>query len=235
VSATPADVAVVIPALNEAKTVGGVVRRVRAVLPDATVIVVDDGSTDGTGAVAKAAGADVVTHRAPAGYSTALQDGFAAAIARGAHQVVQLDADGQHRPEDIPRLLADLERFDVVIGSRFTGASYDMGPARRVGIALCQVMVRACGLRVSDPTSGLRAMRSAVAADIAEHGYPDGLTESSYLIGLTRRGVSISEVPVTMHASASDSMHDGLGGVLHFGRIVRASARAALRRDGHGR
>lgn len=230
-----ATVAVVIPALNEAKTVGAVVRRVREVLPGAAVIVVDDGSSDGTGAVAQAAGAQVVTHAAPGGYSTALKDGFAAAIAGGASQVVQLDADGQHRPEDIPRMLADLDRFDVVIGSRFTGASYDMGPARRVGIALCQVMVRACGLRVSDPTSGLRAMRRQVAADIAEHGYPDGLTESSYLIGLTRKGVSITEVPVTMHASASDSMHDGLGGVLHFGRIVRASARAALRRDGRGR
>ena len=232
-TSTTSTVAVVIPALNEAKTVGGVVRRVREVLPDAAVIVVDDGSSDGTGAVAQAAGAQVVTHGAPGGYSTALQDGFAAAIAGGAGQVVQLDADGQHRPEDIPLLLAELGHVDMVIGSRFTGASYDMSPARRAGIALCQVMVRACGLRVSDPTSGLRAMRAPIAADVAEHGFPDGLTESSYLIGLTRRGVSISEVPVTMHASASESLHDGFGGVLHFGRIVRASARAALRRGGH--
>ncbi len=132
-------------------------------------------------------------------------------------------------------MLAALQDHAVVIGSRFTGAGYDMGPARRIGIALCQMMVRACGLRVSDPTSGLRAMRLEVAAAVADHGFPDGLTESSYLIGLTRGGVSIGEVPVTMHASESDSMHDGIGGVLHFGRILRASAKAAIRRGGRDR
>lgn len=223
-------VGVVIPALDEVGTVGQVVREVREVLPDALVVVVDDGSTDGTGAAAAAAGATVVTHPAPAGYATALRDGFAAVIARGADRIVQLDADGQHRPQDVPAMLDALDDHDVVVGSRFAGSGYEMDPARRIGIALCRAMVRAGGLRVTDPTSGLRAMRRPVAAAVVDNGFPDGLTESSYLIGLTRRGVSIGEVPVTMHASRSGSMHDGLDGVLHFARILRATAKAALRR-----
>jgi glycosyltransferase involved in cell wall biosynthesis len=186
----PHHVGVVVPALNEAKTVGGVVREILAAVPGATVVVVDDGSTDGTGAVAAAAGADVVTHAVSTGYATALRDGFAAAIAAGADRLVQLDADGQHRPQDIPDLLAALDTHELVIGSRFAGVGYSMDAPRRIGIALCQALVRACGLRISDPTSGLRAM----------------------------------------HASESDSMHDGFEGIVHFTRIVRASARAAIRR-----
>lgn len=220
----------VIPALNEAKTVAAVVSDVRTTLPHARVIVVDDGSTDGTGDLARRAGALVVTHARPAGYAAALRDGFIAAIDSGAHRIVQLDADGQHRAEDLPRLLASLEDHDVVIGSRFAGEGYSMGAMRRLGIALCQAIVRACGLRVTDPTSGLRAMRLHVAVPIAENGFPDGLTESSYLIELTRSGISIGEVPVTMQASQSASMHDGLEGIVHFTRIVRASAKAAFTR-----
>lgn len=215
--------------MNEVSTVVQVVEGVRRTLTDATIIVVDDGSHDGTGDAARRAGALVVTHPKALGYATALRDGLVEALGRGAELLLHLDADGQHDPADLPAILRALEDHDLVIGSRFLGSGYKMGPARRLGIALCQVIVRAGGLNVTDPTSGLRGMTREVAANIAEHGFPDGLTESSYLISLARAGRAIGEVPVKMTASESDSMHDGVSGLWHFGRIVRASARAAAR------
>lgn len=223
-------IGIVIPALNESPTVGEVVRETLATIPDAVVVVVDDASDDGTDRIAREAGAIVVVHRESKGYAEALRAGYAAVIEQGAERILQLDADGQHSAGDLPALLDGLERYDLVIGSRFKGAGFPMSKARRIGIAACQAMVRVCGLNVSDPTSGIRAMRLSVAKPLVQFGYPDGLTESSFLVWLLRRGLTIGEVPVTMSPADSASMHDGFAGVIHFGKIVRSTASVALRR-----
>ncbi len=224
-------IGIVIPALNESPTVGDVVRKTLETIPDAVVVVVDDASDDGTDRIAREAGAIVVVHHQSKGYAEALRAGYKVVIEQGAERILQLDADGQHSPEDLPVLLDGLDEYDLVIGSRFKGAGYPMTRTRRVGIAACQAMVRLCGLNVSDPTSGIRAMRLSVAKPLVEFGYPDGLTESSFLVWLLRRGLTIGEVPVTMRpAPGSASMHDGFAGVIHFGRIVRSTAGVALRR-----
>ena len=224
---------IVIPARNEAQTVGLVVTEILTMVPDAHVVVVDDGSLDETAAVAHAAGAEVVqTIAGHTGYARALRRGYQAVLAAGAEDIAQLDADGQHRAMDLVALLEGLERYDLVVGSRFLDPGYPPTPlARRAAIGMCRWMTRHVGrLALTDPTSGYRAMRADVAREIATHGFPDGLTEVSYLIRLHRAGRSIGEVPVTMHAPGADSMHDGFAGVRHFGRIVWATAGLALDR-----
>ena len=220
---------IVIPARDEAGTVERVVRAALAAVPDAHVVVVDDASRDSTAARARHAGAEVITLTHHQGYAQALRIGYRATLAAGATRLAQMDADGQHEASDLVALLSALDTFDVVVGSRFLGPGYAMPLSRRTGIAACRWMTRAIGgLAVTDPTSGFRAVRRPVAAAIAADGFPDGLTESSFLIRLHRSGHAIGEIPVRMHPPGPTSMHDGLAGVLHFARISRAAISLAL-------
>jgi glycosyltransferase involved in cell wall biosynthesis len=224
--------AIVIPARNEQATVGHVVAGARLRMPGAHIIVVDDASTDHTAERADAAGADVLALRAHSGYAGALREGYRAALDGGATALLQLDADGQHLPADLPRLLDSLGDADLVLGSRFLGPTpgYAIPPLRRVGMAACRWMASAVGgLRVTDPTSGLRALTPRVAGHIADHGFPSGLTETSLLIHLHRAGIRIREIPVSMRASQGDSMHAGLAGGAHLVRISWAVLGLAAR------
>lgn len=228
-------IGIVIPARNEEHTVGAVVGDIRATLPDAHVVVVDDRSSDATAAIARDAGAEVVcTPAGHGGYAQALQRGYQAALAGGASAIAQIDADGQHAASDLHLLLGGLERYDLVVGSRFLGPGYRLPMPRRLGITMCRWMTNHIGrLPLTDPTSGFRAVRADVAREIAADGFPDNLTEVSYLIRLHRAGRAIGEIPVTMRPYQNGSMHDGLAGVRHFGRIVRATAGLALDRGNH--
>jgi glycosyltransferase involved in cell wall biosynthesis len=148
---------VVIPAKNEAAALPGVLARVRAVLPDAEIVLVDDGSTDDTAAVASAAGARVVSHRYSMGNGAAIKSGARAATGE---VLVFMDADGQHPPEAIPRLLQGLsEGFDMVVGARDRAGQASAGRslANRFYNALASWMV---DHRIADLTSGFRAVRA---------------------------------------------------------------------------
>src|SRR5712692_5059947 len=101
-------IAVVVPAYQAATTVGAVVARTLVTMPAARVVVVDDGSTDGTESAASAAGATVVRHDRNCGKGAALRTGLAMTVTHGADVIVTLDADGQHPPEVIPRLVAPI-------------------------------------------------------------------------------------------------------------------------------
>jgi glycosyltransferase involved in cell wall biosynthesis len=229
--ARPVTVVVVIPARDEETTVGAVVRGVRAALPDAPVVVVDDASRDDTAARAKDAGAHVTRLARHHGYSGALIAGYRAALAMNPTAIAQLDADGQHDPADLPRLVAASAAQDLVIGSRFlTAGSYRVPPARRAAIQACRWMgTLAGGPDLTDPTSGYRVLRADIASDLAAVGFPRGLTETSLLVELARRGARIAEVPVRMRASRGRSMHDGLAGGVRFVRISLAMAELATR------
>lgn len=228
-------IGVVVPAHNEEHTVGIVVHDIRRALPDAHVVVVNDRSLDGTVEAARRAGAEVVhTVNGHGGYAQALQRGYQAALAGGAEAIAQVDADGQHDPRDLGRLLAGLDRYDLVVGSRFLGPGYRVALPRRSAITVCRWMSNRIGrIPLTDPTSGFRAVRPSVARAIAAHGFPNNLTEVSYLIHLHRSGHAIGEIPVTMRPPRNESMHDGLAGIRHFGRIVRATASLALDRGHH--
>lgn len=214
--------AVVIPARNEERTVGKVVADARRALPGAAVFVVDDASADATGRRAGDAGAVVVRSPRHAGYAGALRIGYEVALDGGAERLAQVDGDGQHECADLPLLLDGLAAADLVIGSRFLDprGGYEPTSLRRMGMAGCRwLWDRAGGSRLTDPTSGFRALRQELAATIVEEGFPGGLTEISLLIRLRRRGLRISEVPVRMYPSNGHSMHDGLAGGAHALRI----------------
>jgi len=150
-----APLVVVVPAFQEAATIAGVVKGVRDALPGVPVLVVDDGSTDGTAAAAAAAGAEVLPAPANEGKGAALRRGMRAALARGASLVATLDGDGQHRPEDLPRLLALARPDRIVIGSR-RGAPGQPAARRRANRVADFWISWAARHPVADSQSGFR-------------------------------------------------------------------------------
>ncbi|MDD3575529.1 MAG: glycosyltransferase family 2 protein [Halothiobacillus sp.] len=184
---------IILPAKNEVGAVGDTVRRIRQAFPDAEVLVVNDGSTDDTAQVAEAAGARVITHS----YSM----GNGAAIKTGARQatgevLVFMDADGQHDPADIPRLLARLDDgLDMVVGARQSGsqASVGRGLANRFYNALASWMT---GQKIEDLTSGFRAVR---ADKFREFLYllPNGFSyPTTCTMAFFRAGYGVAYVPI---------------------------------------
>lgn len=200
-------VLVVCPTYEEAASLPAVVRRLRAAVPEADLLVVDDASPDGTGAVADAlAAADPqvrVLHRAgKTGLGRAYVAGFAEAAAAGYDAVVEMDADGSHAPEELPRLLSALRTADVVLGSRWVpGGAVRNWPLRRRllsrgGNAYTR---RVLGLPLSDATGGFRAYRAGALAQlplarVSSHGY---CFQVDLACHAWRQGLTVVEVPIT--------------------------------------
>lgn len=183
--------AVVVPAFQEAATIAALVARVLAALPGVVPLVVDDGSTDGTGAIAAAAGAHLLTAPANEGKGAALRRGMRAALDRGAVFVVTLDGDGQHRPEDLPRLVALARADRIVIGSRRNAAGQPA--ARRRANRVADFWISwAAGHHVADSQSGLRIYPRAalLALDRYEHRARRFSFESEILIDAARAGIT---------------------------------------------
>ena len=180
-------------------------------LPEADVLVVDDGSTDATAEVARAAGAEVLSFGENRGLKAAIAAGYAHARDRGYRFCGRVDADGQHPAEELRRLL-ELVRSgacDVAVGSRFaTGEGYAAyryrGPREReLGQWLLRrLMRRALGRPLLDPTSGLYAVNELAIPVLAEP-YEAGAPEVEGLIRLTQRGLRIEEVPAAMRERAA--------------------------------
>lgn len=187
---------VVVPAYNESRVIGGVIEEL--VARGHRVVVVDDGSSDGTPAVARSAGATVLRHAVNRGQGAALQTGIAFALRRSAEHIVTFDSDGQHAPGDVDALVAPLlaGRADVVLGSRFIGSSEGMPGARKAMLALAVVFTRvASGARVTDTHNGLRAFTRAAAATLDIR--LDRMAHASEILDqIVRHGLRFEEVPV---------------------------------------
>ena len=167
---------VIVPAWNEEAVLGPVVEEVRRVLgPQTDVLVVSDGSTDGTVRVARQAGAKVLDLPVNLGVGGAMRAGYLYAERHGYRRAVQLDADGQHNPADIAALLAtaEAEGADVVIGARFAGrGNYAVhGPRQWAMKVLSLILSRVCGTRLTDTTSGFK-LSGRRAIRIFAHDYP---------------------------------------------------------------
>ena len=192
----------VVPARNEEGAIGRVIEELKAFDPGLDVVVIDDGSTDATAERAAAAGAAVVRLPYNLGIGGAVQTGFKFALARGYEIVVRLDGDGQHDPQEIPNLLAPLERgeADVVVGSRFAGGNGDYKApfARRAGIRwFAQLVSLLTRQKLTDTTSGFQAV-NARAIRLFAADYPHDYPEVEAAVMVVRHRLRIVEVPARM-------------------------------------
>ena len=209
----------VIPARDAAGTVGGVVRGLQETVPGISVLVVDDGSVDATGSAAREAGAGVVRHEVNQGKGAALQTGFDEALQRGADAVLALDADGQHDPAVAPRLIAELTRADLVIGSR-EGDRTGMPWLRRATNDVTTWFVsKLAGQRVPDSQSGYRAIRAAVLRAVRPESRRFEY-ESEFLIGAARAGFRIGQAPIPTLYNAPGSHIHPVRDTVRFIRLV---------------
>lgn len=224
---------VVLPALNEQDSVARVVREVRAVQPEAAVLVVDDGSTDATAERAARAGAEVLRLPFNLGVGGAMRAAYRYAREAGFSSVVQVDADGQHDPAEIANLQA-VPDVDVVIGARFAGrGDYDVrGPRRWAMRLLSAVLSWIVGTSLKDPTSGFRLVNGRALALFAEH-YPEeylGDTVEALVIA-HRAGMRIAQVPVAMRRRATGvPSTNPVRSAVYLLRVVVAVALALIRR-----
>jgi glycosyltransferase involved in cell wall biosynthesis len=224
---------IVMPAYNEEESVAAVVREVLTTLPGVDVLVVSDGSRDDTAARARAAGARVAVLPFNLGVGGAMRAGFMYAVRHGHRYVVQIDSDGQHNPESVPRLLEVLQSTDIAIGARFAGeGDYSVRGPRRWAMSLLSVVLsRIAGTKLTDTTSGYRGAGPRAVALFAEH-YPAeylGDTIESLVIG-ARAGLTIRQVPVSMRPRAGGvPSHNPAKAALYLGRAVMALAIAVTR------
>jgi hypothetical protein len=215
---------IVIPVFDEAPTLEGIVSRARRHGP---VLVVDDGSRDGSGAVASAAGADLLRLDHRRGKGEALRHGWRAAMERGVDRVVTLDGDGQHDPDDIPRLLEAAGPDTLVIGGRLGGRAADvMAPGRLAALRVAGFFINwLTGVHVADTQSGLRVYPAGLLqAVLPRHG--GFVLETEMLVEARTAGWRLVEVPISSvdawaRRSRFRPARDGIAvGVYLAGRIV---------------
>ena len=191
--ANPVETSIIVPVYNEAENLKKLIGQIHSLrLPDSEIIVVDDGSNDGSAEIAMAAGANVVRHPYNIGNGAAVKSGMRAAKGRF---IVMMDGDGQHKPEDIPKLLADADRYHMVVGARAKGSKLRMhrNLANMVYNLLASYVTR---FKVQDLTSGFRVIRRRDALRFIDllpntFSYPTTLT-----LACLRSGLTVQYVPI---------------------------------------
>lgn len=189
------------PAWNEADVIDSTVTELRTVCPEVDVLVIDDGSTDATADLAAGAGAKVLRLPYNLGVGGALRAGYKFALREGYDQAIQVDADGQHDPSDIRRVLAGLAEADISIGARFAGTGdYDArGPRRWAMRLLASALSAAAKVRLTDVTSGFRAANRAAIEQYTRHYPAEYLGDTiDSLMTAVRSGYTVTQVPVAM-------------------------------------
>lgn len=225
---------VIVPAWNEEETLPDVIAEIRHALPGIAVLVVDDGSVDGTARVAEETGVLVAHLPINLGVGAAMRTGFRYASRNGYAVAVQIDADGQHNPEDVPALLALLDGgANIAIGARMAGeGAYTVRGPRRWAMKLLSVVIsRIAHTRLTDTTSGFKAC-DARAIDLFAQTYPAeylGDTVESLVVAARSRLV-IREVGVHMRRRAGGApSHNPVRSAVFLGRAVMALALALTR------
>jgi glycosyltransferase involved in cell wall biosynthesis len=243
-----AETLVFIPAWNEEDSLPAVLEEAGRELPDADLLVIDDGSADGTAEAAREGGADVVGFPRNRGLREAIAEGYRQAAERGYAYCGRLDADGQHPAGELARLLEAVraDRCDVAVGSRFlpgsgrAGERYKPAPERVVGTTLLRMLLRLrLGRPISDGTSGLYAVNDR-AIELLADPYVCEAPEVEALMRIKEAGLRLIELPVHMRQrdQGSSAFHGRravelvvtIGLTLFAGRLYRR--RAAARRSG---
>jgi len=227
---------VIIPAYNEEKNIAGVIKGIRNAIPDVDILVVNDGGEDRTEEIVRELGERVVNLPYNMSYGAALQTGFRYAVKHGYGYAVQIDADGQHDPKDILKLLKVVldGEADVAIGSRFLGGgSYEAPVTRRAGMLIFGWLASfIIGQRVTDPTSGYQALSSNAIRFYAGDYYPVDYPDADVIIMLHRAGLKIKEIPVTMYPNPDNkSMHAGLKPLYYIFKMFLSIFVTLLRKD----
>jgi glycosyltransferase involved in cell wall biosynthesis len=234
----PSKILIAIPAWNEVLSIGGVIEDIKKHRPDVDILVVNDGSTDSTAEVAQASGAIVANLPFNVGVGGAMRTAFLYAHREGYTCVVQVDADGQHEPAELDRLIAGLEFCDIVVGTRFhPNSTYHVkGPRRWAMRLLSRTLSRMAKTPITDPTSGFRSAGTR-AIQLFSGNYPAeylGDTVGSLAIAI-RTGLKIEEVPVTMYfREYGRPSKNALWSTLYLGRASLALVVQVLRRSRKG-
>jgi glycosyltransferase involved in cell wall biosynthesis len=209
----PKKTLILIPACNEEERIGTVLAAVAAQAPTAEILVIDDGSQDGTAAEARRRGAGTICHPFNLGYGAALHTGYLYARRHGYDQVVQLDADGQHDPRSLGAILDALDQgADVVVGSRYLlGDAPRTSWLRKVASRMFAWIVTTwTGVKITDPTSGYQGLSRQALDEVAGDAFPEDYPDADVLIMLHRAGLKLAEIPVVMHERKGGiSMHRG--------------------------
>ncbi len=224
---------IVVPAWNEVDTIACTIREIKTELPGLDILVVDDGSTDATARRAREAGASVAQLPFNLGVGGAMRTGYAYAARNGYDAVVQIDADGQHRPQDAPAMIAKLTEADLVIGNRFSGPGdyHVSGPRKWAMTFLAWAISTLAQRELRDTTSGLRAVGPRLLPYYAKW-YPAGYLDNiEGLVMALRSGYTVSECPVVMRPRQGGvPSQSSLKLTLHLCRAVFVVALSMIRR-----
>ena len=218
------EVLIIIPAYNEVGKISEVLKALErpeiSVFSD--VLVMDDASRDGTNIIAKRRGHQVVTHVYNLGYGSGLQTGYKYADRRGYDYVIQMDADGQHDPENVKRIYEELKKKDekgkypdIVIGSRFVdgAVSFKVGAMKKFAFHLFRGLIKiGTGKMVMDPTSGLQGLSKRVVWYYSRYShFDDRYPDANMLLQMLLLGYSVREIPAIMYQrTEGKSMHAGI-------------------------
>ncbi|MBI4615422.1 MAG: glycosyltransferase family 2 protein [Planctomycetes bacterium] len=206
---------VVIPAYQEFDSLPALFDRIGAAGVREEILVVDDGSTDGSAAWLLARGIPHVRHPFNLGYTAALETGMLRARAMGCDYVVFLDADGQHDPADLGKLAREIENgADVAIGSRYLDGYAGQSWSRRLGSVLFSAATSLSGVRVRDTTSGYKALSRRAIAAALEGAFGDYHAE--FLLDMAGRGLRVREIPIQVRERKKGRSMYGLLSHFHY-------------------
>lgn len=226
-------VLVIVPAWNEESNVGVTVREVLAADDRYDVVVVDDGSTDRTAEVARAAGASVLPLPFNLGVGGAMKTGFTYAQRHGYDCAIQVDADGQHNPANIAEVVEGLRIADISIGARFAevGDYSVRGPRRWAMVFLASVVSRVAKAKLTDVTSGFRAANSRAIAQYVRYYPAEYLGDTiDSLVAAAHAGLRVTQVPVAMRPRNHGRPSQGpVGSTIYLFRSVFALGLAIMR------
>jgi glycosyltransferase involved in cell wall biosynthesis len=227
---------VLIPAFNEGAVISTVLSDVKTSLPEADILVVNDGSTDQTYDIAKNAGVMVLDIPCNIGYGGALQTGFRFASEHGYQYVITMDGDAQHDPVSAHNLMEVMDRSgaDVVVGSRFLSGHYRMPFARRIGVWLfSRIAYLHTGARFTDPTSGFQLLNRKAFSYFSEgNNYPLDYPDVNIIMALHKMKFRVTEAPVTMREKrGGKSMHSGVKPLFYVVRMFLAILMVVLRKE----
>lgn len=210
------DTLIIIPAYNEETGIKRVLEGLAGIDENADIVVVDDGSQDKTGDVIRQHHVIRITHPVNLGYGAALQTAFRYAQSRDYQYIVQFDADDQHHPDDLRRLIEEMRKGtdDVVIGSRVLGGpDFAPGIRKRIAFFWFNGMIRLLtGKKVTDPTSGLRGLsRRAFTYYAFNSTFPNDFPDADTIIHMIYQGFKVREIPIQSRMRMEGtSQHTGL-------------------------